>query len=204
MILEQVRQSEQKRHASKNETFDELALQVADDASLDPDTVAEQLEGLGRTAEELANAAQLIVDRRGWAAQLLKESALLAEHNQLYAAQQAADTERDAVIRSAREQHASKSNEIQRRLASVDFERDSAQTAKNRLVETSPHHARLRKLWHEHSELVRALQERLPRELRQARPADVGFYKNEISRTQATADRLAAEIAQLEREALQP
>lgn len=204
VFCSELRTAEQRRHESRRVNFDELALQVADDVELDPDEVAEQLDQLGRTAEELSNAAQLIVDRRNWSAQIGRDAELHAEHNRLYAEQQAADVERDVAIKTIREKHAAKSGAIQTRLATIAFERDQSQTARNRLMTTSPHHARLSKLWTEHGELVCALQTRLGYQLRQAKPADVGFFQGEISRTQAAVARLAAEIAQLEREALQP
>ncbi len=204
MILEQLRQSERKRQSSKVETFESLARQVADDAPLDPDEVVEQLDALGATAKELSDAAELIVDRRNWSAQIGREAELHTEFNRVYAEQQTADVERDVAIKNIREKHAERASVIQQQLATITFERDQSQTARNRLMTTSPLHACLSKLWTEHGELMCALQTKLPYQLRQAKPADVGFFEGEISRTKVAADELAAEIARLEREALQP
>lgn len=204
MILEQVRESERKRQSSQLETFESLSRQVADDAPLDPDVVAEQLEELGRTAEELSDAAELIVSRREWSAQLVQDADLHAEHNRLAAEMTAIIGERDAAIHAARVKADQATARINQRLATVDSERDKAQTARNRLTETSVHHDRLRKLWAEHGAAIYALQGRLAVELRQAAPMNLANVKREIARTEAKAEQLAAEIARLEREALIP
>ena len=54
---------------TRDEAFDRLAVSVADDADLDPSSVASELDDIGRTAEDLSSAAQLILDRRHWVAQ---------------------------------------------------------------------------------------------------------------------------------------
>lgn len=199
-----VKTAQRQRLAAKAETFESLALQVANDEHLDPDEVVDQLDDLGRSAEELATAAQLIVSRREWAAQLPRDAELLAEHNRLYAEEQAADAELAETIRKVKAAHAARVTPIQQRLVNIARERDAGQTARNKLLETSPLRQRLSKLCAEHSECLIALQGELGIALRQAKPADVGHWNGEITRAQAKAAQLAGEIARLEQEALLP
>ena len=203
-VLDSVKTAQRERLDAKVDTFEQLAMQVADDAALDPDEVADQLDQLDRTAEELATAAQLIVDRREWAAQLVKDAELLAEHNTLYGSEQAANAELAETIRKAKAAHAARVGPIQQRLVNIVRERDAAQTAHNKLLETSPLRQRLGRLWDEHAACAIALQGPFGIALRSAKPNDVGYDQGEINRTEAKRDQLAVEIARLEREALQP
>ena len=204
-VLDSVKTAQRERLDAKGATFAELSRKVADDESLDPDEVANQLDQLDRTAEELATAAQLIVDRREWAAQLVKDDALLAEHNQLVAEEQAADSEAAEAIRLAKAKHAQRVGPIQARRVAIAYERDAAQTARNKLLETSPQRPRLSKLCAERGALVIALQGELARQLRHALPGVAkGNCEAEIARAQAKVDQLAVEIARLEQEALRP
>ena len=203
-VFDGVRATQRRRFDSRADTFEKLVLKVANDESLDPDEVADQLDQLDRTAEELATAAQRIVDRRGWAAQLVKDSELVAEHNTLFAQEQAAHAELAEAIRKAEFAHAARVGPIQSRIVAIAYERDAGQTSRNKLRQTSPHRSRLAKLDAERASLVIALQGPLALSLRQAKPVDVGFIQGEIQRAQSKVDQLAVEIAQLEREAIQP
>lgn len=204
-VFDGVKIVQRERLDTRTNTFERLTLQVADDAKLDPDEVADQLDQLDRTAEELATAAQLIVDRRGWAAQLVKDAELLAEHNRLYAEEQAANAELAETIRKAKAAHAARVGPIQQRLVNIVRERDVGQTARNKLVQTSPLRQRLAKIDAERASFVIALQGPLGVALRHALPGIArGNCEAEIARTQAKADQLAVEIARLEQEALLP
>ena len=203
-ILEQLQKSEHARSSRRAETFEQLARQVADDANLDPDSVVETLNELDRTAEDLAKAAELIVSRREWAALLPRDAELQAEHNRIYAEEQSAHAELAEAIRKAKAAHAARVGPIQARIVAIAYARDAGQTARNKLVETSPLRQRLGKLCAERASFVIALEGPLQVSLRQAKPADVGFVQGEIQRTQAKADQLAVEIARLEQEALRP
>ncbi len=197
--------AQQHRHEARSETFESLARQVADGAALDPDEVADQLDQLERTAEELATAAQLIVDRRAWATHLGKDAELHAEHNALCAEEQSANEDLAETIRQAKFSHAQKVTPLQSRIVTIAYARDSGQTARNRLLATSPLRERLAKLSGERGALAIALQGELARQLRHALPGvATGNAQAEIARTQAKVDQLAVEIEQLEREALVP
>lgn len=199
-----VKTAQRQRLAAKSETFEELARQVADDESLDPDEVADKLDLLDRSADELATAAQLIVDRRAWSALIPRDAELHAEHNRLFAEQEAATAQHVEAIRLLNAKHAERVGAIQQRLATIATERDAGQTARNKLMQTSPLRQRLGKLYSERSEAVRALEGPLHVELRKAKPGDVGYWQAEISRAERKRDQLDGEIAQLEREALLP
>ena len=167
--------------------------------------VADQLDQLERTAEELATAAQRIVDRRGWAVLLVADAELLAEHNRLCAEEQVANEECAESIRAAKFKHTARVGPIQSRLVGIAYSRDAGQTARNRLIETSPHRPRLAKLDAERASLVIALQGELARQLRHALPGiATGNCQAEIARAQAKADQLAVEIELLEQAAMRP
>ena len=204
-VLDSVKTAQLARLDAKVDAFEQLAMQVADGAALDPDEVADQLDQLDRTAEELATAAQLIVDRREWAALLPKDAELHAEHNRLVAEEQAADSEAAEAIRLAKAKHAARVGPIQARRVAIAYERDAGQTARNKLVQTSPQRERLAKLCAERGALVIALQDELARQLRHALPGvATGNAQAEIARAQVKVDQLAVEIARLEQEALRP
>ena len=82
----QISDAVQRRFAATQDAFDELAKSVADERQLDPDDVAEVLHRLDRTAEDLADEADLILRRRQWAADLSKVTTLDAEQSRLAAA----------------------------------------------------------------------------------------------------------------------
>jgi hypothetical protein len=188
---------------TRAEAFDRLAVSVADDAELDPAAVADELETIGRTAEELSSAAQLILDRRHWVAQLRQETSLLQDHNKLAEQDRLASLKHSndlMLLRSAREAEV---QSIAQALSRIDGLRGDARTARNRLIETSPDYQRLRKLWEAHGQLVIALQNDLPRELRRDSPTNQAGTQIRINAATAERDRLAAEIARIEREALQ-
>ena len=188
---------------TRDQAFDRLAVSVADDAVLDPTQVAEELETIGRTAEDLSTAAQLILDRRHWVAQLRQETALLQEHNKLAERDRLASLKHSndlLLLRSAREAEV---QSIAQALQKIDAQRSDAQTARNKLIETSPDYPRLRKLWATHGQLVMLLQGDLPRELRRDSPANQAGTQIRINAATTERDMLATEIARIEREALQ-
>ena len=203
-ILEQLQKSEHARSERRTETFEQLARQVADDANLDPDDVVETLHELDRTAEELATAAELVISRREWASQLPREAELEAEHNAIYDAQQRDDAAFEDGVRQLKSKHAARRDTRQQRLAAVATERALCGAARNKLLQTSPGREQLAKLRLERAAAVISLEGELHAALRAARPLDRGFCQGEILRTQALADRLAVEIAQLEQGALLP
>ena len=188
---------------TRDEAFDRLAVSVADDAELDPATVAEELETIGKTAAELSSAAQLILDRRHWVAQLRQETSLLQDHNKLAEQDRLASLKHSndlMLLRSAREAEV---QSIAQALQRIDAQRSDATTARNKLIETHPDYPRLRKLWAAHGRLVMLLQDDLPRELRRDSPANQAGTQLRINAATIERDRLAAEIARIEREALQ-
>jgi len=188
---------------TRDEAFSRLAMAVADDADLDPSSVASELDDIGRSAEELSSAADLILRRRHWVAQLQQETALLQEHNKLAEKDRLASLKHSndlLLLRAARE---SEVREISQALQRIDAQRGDAQTARNKLIETSPDYQRLRKLWEAHGQLVIALQNDLPRELRRDSPANQAGTQLRINAATIERDRLAAEITRIEREALQ-
>ena len=188
---------------TRDEAFSRLAVSVADEALLDPATVASELDDIGRSAEELSSAAQLILDRRAWIIQLNAETSLLVEHNKLAEQDRLASLKHSndlMLLRSAREAEV---QSIAHALQKIDAQRSDATTARNRLVETSPDYQRLRKLWEAHGQLVIALQNDLPRELRRDSPTNQAGTQLRINAATIERDRLAAEISRIEREALQ-
>jgi hypothetical protein len=188
---------------TRDQAFDRLAVSVADDALLDPSSVADELEVIGRTAEELSSAAQLILDRRHWVAQLRQETSLLQDHNKLAEQDRLANLKHSndlMLLRSAREAEV---QSIAQALQRIDAQRSDATTARNKLIETHPDYPRLRKLWAAHGQLVMLLQDDLPRELRRDSPTNQAGTQVRINTATAERDRLAAEIAKIEQEALQ-
>ena len=219
---------QQQRQAKNADTFHRLAQQVADGASLDPEAVISQLDSLDRTAAELDAAAGLILARRQWAAQAARESTLMAEHNRLYREQEAETATHAETIKAANATHAVKMADFQRKIAAIATERDRAQTARNRLLTSGPDAGRLSELWAEKGTLtVRiqqleaeqrphvALLDRIRREAGKVfPPIDDTAAQNaalndsriraEITRLESRLDQVAAELAQIEREALLP
>lgn len=191
------------RKVERLQSYDELVRAVHAGTEPSEDEIETILESAGRTCDDLTRDVQLAIDRHAWAAQLATEPAFRAEHDKLYGEQIRADDEFNESMRRLRDEYSQRATAIQQRLVTVDAEIDRCQTARNRLTRSSLVHARLAELWTEHGATMIELQS-LPAQLRSARPADVGFFENEITRVQAAADQLAAEIAQLEREALQP
>jgi len=188
---------------TRDEDFARLAKNVADDVFLDPATVADELETIGRSAQELSDAAQLILDRRHWVAQLRQETTLLQEHNELAEQDRQASLKHSndlMVLRSAREAEV---QSIAQALQRIDAQRGDAQTARNRLIETSPDYPQLQKLWATHGQLSMLLQDDLPRELRRDSPANQAGTQIRINAATIERDRLAAEISKLEAQALQ-
>ena len=188
---------------TRDQAFDRLAVSVADDALLDPSSVADELEVIGRTAEELSSAAQLILDRRAWVAQLRQETSLLVEHNRIAEMDRLASLKHSndlTLLRSAREAEV---QSIAQALQRIDAQRGDAQTARNKLIETHPEYPQLQKLWATHGQLVMLLQDDLPRELRRDSPANQPGTQLRINAATIERDRLAAEISRIEREALQ-
>ena len=116
---------------TRDEAFSRLAVSVADEALLDPATVASELDDIGRSAEELSSAAQLILDRRHWVAQLRQETALLREHNKLAERDRLASLKHSndlMLLRAAREAEV---REISSALQKIDAQRGDAQTARS-------------------------------------------------------------------------
>ena len=188
---------------TRDEAFDRLAISVADEAELDPASVADELEVIGRTAEELSSAAQLILDRRAWIIQLNAETSLLVEHNKLAEQDRLASLKHSndlLLLRSAREAEV---QEISQALQRIDSLRSDAQTARNKLIETHPDYQQLQKLWTTHGQLSQAIQERLPRELRQSDDGGASRASDALTKATIERDRVAAEIARIERGALQ-
>ena len=189
---------------TRDEAFDRLAISVADDAALDPMTVAAELEVIGKTAGELATAAQLILDRRHWVAQLRQETSLLQDHNKLAEQDRLASLKHSndlMLLRSAREAEV---QSIAQALQRIDAQRGDAQTARNKLIETAPDYPQLRRLWAAHGQLVMLLQDDLPRELRRDSPTNQAGTQLRINAATIERDRVANEIARIEREALAP
>ena len=189
---------------TRDEAFTRLAVSVADDVLLDPATVADELETIGRSAEDLATAAQLILDRRHWVAQLRQETSLLKEHNKLAEQDRLASLKHSNALTLLRAARESEVRSIAQALQKIDAQRGDAQTARNKLIETSPDYPRLRKLWATHGQLVMALQDDLPRELRRDSPANQAGTRLRINAATIERDRLAAEISKLEAQALTP
>lgn len=200
----QISDAVQRRAAATQDEFDELARSMADESQLDPDDVAEVLHRLDRTAEDLSSAAQLILDRRHWVAQLRQETELLVEHNRIAEIDRLASLKHSSdltLLRAAREAEV---QSIAQALQKIDSQRGDASTARNRLIETHPGYPQLRKLWAAHGQIVVALQDDLPRELRRDSPANQAGTQLRINAATVERDRLAKEIARIEREALAP
>ena len=143
----QISDAVQRRFAATQAEFDVLAKSVADESQLDPDDVAEVLHRLDRTAEDLADEADLILRRRQWAADLSKVTTLDAEQSRLAAA--AAELElrfkSDLLTLKAVFQAAMDNNAAAAR--TVDAGRERASTGRVQLVDTSRQFVELKKLW---------------------------------------------------------
>lgn len=221
----------EKRRAQVAATFEQLAMQVANDVALDPEQVDEQLDRLGKSAADLNDAANLILERRQCAAQVARSATLKAEHDALYREIESAEAAHREAVRLAGEKHTARITELRQRLAAVDAERDRAQTARNKLITSCPDYARLSELYSEHGSAVIELQRLRPQlsqvELLLKQPAtatcgNLTFHtpqvddsarqnaelqasriRGEIAQHEATRDLVAAEIARLEAKALQ-
>jgi len=199
----QISDAVQRRFAATQSEFDRLATAMADDAQLDPDTVAESLHRLERSAEDLSDAADLIAQRRGWAADLAKVQSLDADQTRLATA--AAELERafkaDLILLKAKFQSAMDRNAAESRI--VDAGRERASTGRVRLVDTSRQFAELKKLWATSGALTQKLRD-AQHELRHDSDNNAPNTSRRIDGILSEQAALATKIQKLEAQALTP
>ena len=188
---------------TRDEAFDRLAVSVADDAVLDPTQVAEELETIGRTAEDLSVAADLIAQRRQWAADLAKVATLDADQARL--AGIAAELDRafksELLTLKATFQAAMDRNAAESRI--VDAGRERASTGRVRLVDTSRQFGELKKLWAASGALTQRLRD-AQHELRHDSDNNAPNTRRRIDSLLADQAALVTKTRELEQQALTP
>ena len=199
----QISDAVQRRFAATQDAFDELAKSVADERQLDPDDVAEVLHRLDRTAEDLADEADLIVRRRQWAADLSKVTTLDAEQSRLAAA--AAELElrfkSDLLTLKAVFQAAMDNNAAAAR--TVDAGRERASTGRVQLVDTSRQFGELKKLWAASGVITQRLRD-AQHELRHDSDNNMPNTRRRIDSILVEQAALATKTRELEQQALTP
>src|SRR5207248_7941915 len=105
----------------------------------DPEKVAATLERLGRSADELQAAVELLLRRRDWRQQLDARPAVQREAEAVHSGVGAAIAARDAAIQKAWDDCAAAAGPLEDRQGEIARLLRESEDARRKLLETSPH-----------------------------------------------------------------
>jgi DNA repair exonuclease SbcCD ATPase subunit len=138
------------------QTFAELVAAVDSGKPPKPDTIASILEDSGRSVADLQSAVELVRQRRQWEAEAAEHDAHHAETHAVAELLAAEEERYKRALIELRQQHTAAVAALQARYQAAVSGIDRANTARNKLIETSHQRDELYVLWKRRATAIRA------------------------------------------------
>lgn len=169
-----------------------LVIAVADDKATDPDATLAELDRLGKTPDDLAQAVELLSQRRAWSALVAAGAKAESDHPQ---AKKAIDAE-VALFAALEEKHEQRLRPLQQAQAAAAQAMTEAAEARRRLVETASDPLRLAAVADADEKLTDLRRERaeFDRQLRSKEDRLAELSRQEDDDLVGHVDRLKSEI----------